>query len=202
MSNFQQPFNFKLGGTTPAPIESSPLGRGPLVPACSRNRETPGDPYPDAFWLPSLPLPLVMRLGRFRRRAPAFPSTIPLPSQPPARENLDGFALPRLPLPLLMRRMGRLRRRVGMACPLPSQPPTRYSLTGITRDSAGSPLGLCAVYLFKTATNTLVAATTSDADGNYSFVSDISPTETHFVVSYKTGAPDVAGTTVNTLVGI
>lgn len=74
-------------------------------------------------------------------------------------------------------------------------------ISGITQDSGGSPLGGCAVRLFLTAGDAIVASTTSDANGLYSFAvpADIS---TYYVVAYKAGAPDVEGTTVNTLVGI
>ena len=41
---------------------------------------------------------------------------------------------------------------------------------------------------------------TSDANGYYEFRTAI-PAELYYVVAYKAGAPDVAGTTVNTLTG-
>lgn len=72
---------------------------------------------------------------------------------------------------------------------------------GVTRDSTGTILGSCNVQLFETATDRYVADTTSDAaTGEYEFRS-ASLSTAYFVVAYKAGSPDVAGTTVNTLVG-
>lgn len=74
MRNGQTPFLFKLdeGG-------SNTLGHiAPFIPAFSRAAQTPGDPYPDAFRLPSLPLPLLMRVSMFNRRM-AFPRVVPAP---------------------------------------------------------------------------------------------------------------------------
>lgn len=74
------------------------------------------------------------------------------------------------------------------------------TITGVTKDAVGTPLGGCAVYLFDTATNTCQRSTVSDANGAYEFTV-YAPTVPYYVVSYKAGAPDVAGTTVNTLIG-
>lgn len=74
-----------------------------------------------------------------------------------------------------------------------------YVITGVTKDSTGAALGGCTVDLYYTATKVLAQTTTSDASGNYSF--NVDKTVSFYVVSYKTGAPDVAGTTVNTLAG-
>jgi hypothetical protein len=73
-------------------------------------------------------------------------------------------------------------------------------ITGVTRDSTGAALGSCPLVLFRTADNSIAALTTSDASGAYRI--EASPALTHYLVAYKAGAPDVAGTTVNTLVGI
>jgi hypothetical protein len=86
--------------------------------------------------------------------------------------------------------------------------PTRYTVSGVTRDSAGAALGDCSVEIYETVSGLLRGATVSDANGNYTF--DVTGGEavdiygnllTFFVVAYKAGAPDVFGTTVNTLVG-
>lgn len=74
-----------------------------------------------------------------------------------------------------------------------------YTLTGVTKDSTGAALASCTVRLFNASNNALEQTTTSDASGNYSFVVD--KTQTYFEVAYKSGAPDVAGTTVRTLAG-
>jgi hypothetical protein len=55
--------------------------------------------------------------------------------------------------------------------------------------------------LFKTSTDTEVASTTSDVNGNYGFfLTGFLITDFFYIVAYKAGATDVAGTTVNTLV--
>lgn len=74
-----------------------------------------------------------------------------------------------------------------------------FTLSGITRDSNGNALASCTVMLFNTLTNICEQTIVSDASGNYSFVVD--KTQTYYEVSYKAGAPDVTGATVNTLVG-
>lgn len=74
-----------------------------------------------------------------------------------------------------------------------------YTITGITKDSSGVALGGCTVMLFNTSTCTLEQQVVSDASGNFTFIVD--KTKKWFEVSYKVGTPDVAGTTVNTLVG-
>jgi hypothetical protein len=73
------------------------------------------------------------------------------------------------------------------------------AITGVTRDSTGAVLGSCTVHLFRTSDDVKVDTTTSDASGNYSFVR-IADATTYYCVAYKAGSPDVAGTTVNTLV--
>jgi hypothetical protein len=77
----------------------------------------------------------------------------------------------------------------------------QYVLAGVTKNSAGATLGGCTVRLFRTSDNLLMASTTSDGSGNYSFnVGD--GTTAYYAVAYLAGSPDVAGTTVNTLVGV
>ena len=74
-----------------------------------------------------------------------------------------------------------------------------YSISGVTRDSGGTPLGGVVVDLFLTADDTKIAATVSDGAGNFSFGATAGP---YYLVAYKTGTPDVAGTSVNTLTGV
>ena len=74
-----------------------------------------------------------------------------------------------------------------------------FVLADVTRDASGTPLGNCTVHLFNAATNALEQTTTSDASGNYSFTVD--KTQLYYTREYKSGAPDVAGTSVNTLAG-
>ena len=74
-----------------------------------------------------------------------------------------------------------------------------YYLRGVTRDAAGAVLGSCAVVLYRTLDNSVAALITSDGSGNFSI--QASAGINHYLVAYKPGSPDVAGTTVNTLVG-
>ena len=83
-----------------------------------------------------------------------------------------------------------------------------FLIAGTTKNSAGVALGGCTVDLFTTqgggasADDALYATTVSDATtGAYAF-SVPSNGWTFYAVAYKAGAPDVAGTTVNTLVGV
>ena len=73
-----------------------------------------------------------------------------------------------------------------------------WRLSGTTKDSAGAALGSCVVDMFSTPDDTIRAQTTSDASGLFSFTVD-SNSRTYYLVAYKPGSPDVAGTTVNTL---
>lgn len=77
---------------------------------------------------------------------------------------------------------------------------TGFGLRGVTRDVYGSPLGNCTVSLFLTATNALMDTIISDVDGNFILRTAYFP-DTHYIVSHKSGSPDVDGATVNTLVG-
>jgi hypothetical protein len=83
--------------------------------------------------------------------------------------------------------------------PFRSKPFTTLNdvITGVTKDSAGTPLGNCVVQLFRTLLDALVEEKTSDASGNFSFYNPASGP--FYIVAYKAGAPDVAGTTLNTL---
>lgn len=82
-----------------------------------------------------------------------------------------------------------------------------FFISGVTRDSTGAPLGYCTVRLFFTANDSVsgrsadveAAQTTSDANGNFSFT--VQPGVSYYIVAYLAGSPDVAGATLNTLVG-
>lgn len=73
-------------------------------------------------------------------------------------------------------------------------------LTGVTRDSAGNPVGNCALDLYITHVDVIAQQGASDASGNFSFVNPGSGP--FYIVAYKAGSPDIAGTTVNTLVAV
>ena len=74
------------------------------------------------------------------------------------------------------------------------------SLSGVTRDSAGVALGNCRVMIFLTEDNSFVTETTSDASGVWSI--SLLKGGPFFEVCYKTGLPDVSGTSLNTLVPV
>jgi hypothetical protein len=76
----------------------------------------------------------------------------------------------------------------------------RFQISGTTKDSSGSALGGCTVHLFATVSDEIVDAQVSDANGVY-VCPTVLPGYSHYVVAYLAGSPDVAGTTVNTLVG-
>ena len=102
--------------------------------------------------------------------------------------------------------------------------PYNFTISGQTLDGSGAPLAGCIVHLFYTdivgnnrfaasggvvpdlsdTSDVEVAQTVSDAGGNYSFnvnAPNAAPSK-YYVVAYLPGSPDVAGTTLNTLVGI
>lgn len=73
-------------------------------------------------------------------------------------------------------------------------------ISGLTKDSTGAALGGCIVQLYRTADDVMVEETISDGSGNYAF-SPRGVGALFYVIAYKAGSPDVAGTTVNTLQG-
>lgn len=77
---------------------------------------------------------------------------------------------------------------------------TNRFITGITRNSTGVALGSCVTHLFATGPDTIVTFQTSDGSGNFSFPNPGSGP--FYIVAYKPGSPDVAGTTVNTLTAV
>jgi hypothetical protein len=78
---------------------------------------------------------------------------------------------------------------------------SRYGIAGVTRDAYGSAIVSCLVKLFKTSNDSLVSQIVSDANnGSYLLSTPYYP-DTHYIVAFKSGSPDVAGTTLNTLVG-
>lgn len=81
-------------------------------------------------------------------------------------------------------------------------PPTQYlTIYGVTKDSTGAVLGSCDVHLFRTEDDVEVDQVVSDATtGAYEF-RGVAGGRDYYIVAYKAGSPDVAGTTVNTLIG-
>jgi hypothetical protein len=71
-------------------------------------------------------------------------------------------------------------------------------IIGQTLDSTGAPLGNCIVEGFVTATDVSIGKVTSDTAGYYELPTN--QTGAHYLVAYKAGGTDVAGTTVNTII--
>jgi hypothetical protein len=86
----------------------------------------------------------------------------------------------------------------------PLQIPARIAMiSGVTRDSAGAILGGCTVELYLTATDEPLFKVVSDATtGAFTFTCARYAPRTHYIVAYKAGGTDVAGTTLNTLIGV
>ena len=73
-----------------------------------------------------------------------------------------------------------------------------FRITGITKDATGAALPSCRVELYLTAMDVSIQEAISDETGSFSF--NMPGTGPFYIVAYKAGLPDVAGTTVNTLV--
>lgn len=73
-------------------------------------------------------------------------------------------------------------------------------ITGFTKDANGDNLGGCVVQGFLTADNSYVGRVVSDPSGAFTFTTPY--LGNHYLVAYKPGSPDIAGTTKNTLVGV
>ena len=73
-----------------------------------------------------------------------------------------------------------------------------FTISGIAYNSTGvTPQAGANIDLFLTTEDTLVQRTVSDAAGAFSFLQmGAGP---YYIVAYKAGTPDIAGTTVNTL---
>ena len=78
--------------------------------------------------------------------------------------------------------------------------PVRFTITGTTKDSTSAPLGNCVTHLLRTSDDKILEQSTSDANGVYLVTAAGAGTD-NYLVAYKPGSPDVAGTTVNTIVG-
>lgn len=75
----------------------------------------------------------------------------------------------------------------------------RRAIYGFTKNSVGTLLPGCTVDLFDTATNTLRDTCVSDVNAYYEVSAYIDGP--FYIVAYLAGTPDVAGTTVNSLIG-
>ena len=142
--------------------------------------------------------PVVAVRPMFGARFTRFGTTYPAPLHPDAQLPPGAVVVPR------GMAFGRLLGSYG----IPTQwggfgndTPNTLTISGVTKDSTGAVLGGCKVHLFTTDLDTLVAQITSDpTTGVYSFTG-VGMGRNYYVVAYKAGSPDVAGTTVNTLTG-
>lgn len=71
---------------------------------------------------------------------------------------------------------------------------------GTTKDASGNPLGSCIVQAFATVDDTFLGQTVSDTAGYY--VLPVFYTAAIYLVAYKAGGSDVAGTSVNTIIPV
>jgi hypothetical protein len=97
-------------------------------------------------------------------------------------------------------KVARFNRRIASPRRLPQPTLPKLQITGVTRDSAGATLGSCEVHLFRTADDVEVEQVTSDGSGNFT-LNVVGLGQAYYIVAYKAGGTDVAGTTVNTLTG-
>lgn len=74
---------------------------------------------------------------------------------------------------------------------------TTFALAGVCRDINSAPVAAAIVHVFDTATNTLQATATADGSGNYT--ATLSIAGPLYAVAYHANSPDIAGTTLNTL---
>jgi hypothetical protein len=120
---------------------------------------------------------------------PLRPSALPIAEAPFLPSVVRGS---RRPIPVI-------RLRVPPSA-LVAVAPRTYRISGVSRDCNSQVVPNATVKLYLTATDTVVQTTTSDASGQYSFT--VADNSTHYyLVAYKPGAVDLAGTTVNTLTG-
>jgi hypothetical protein len=87
---------------------------------------------------------------------------------------------------------------IALVIPAPTVAGLSLAIAGKTRDRNGTAIGNVTVRAFRTADDVFVGETTSDFTGSFSV--EVGAGE-HYLVGYKAGSPDIAGTTVNTLVG-
>jgi hypothetical protein len=72
-------------------------------------------------------------------------------------------------------------------------------LRGTCKDSVGTPVANAIVQAFVTATDAFAGEVQGNTDGTYTLGVEQSKSTAHYLVAYKAGSPDTAGTTVNTL---
>jgi hypothetical protein len=76
---------------------------------------------------------------------------------------------------------------------------TKRFIKGTCVDSVDAPVANAIVQGFVTATDAYVGEVTANNDGTYTLGTETIAGVQHYLVAYKPGSPDIAGTTVNTL---
>lgn len=76
---------------------------------------------------------------------------------------------------------------------------SRNFLRGVCKDSTSTIVANAIVQGFVTGTDVFVGEVTGGEDGTYLLGTEQLKTTPHYLVAYKPGSPDIAGTTVNTL---
>jgi len=72
-------------------------------------------------------------------------------------------------------------------------------LRGTCKDSGGTPVANAIVQAFRTSDDAYAGEVQGNNDGTYLLGVEQSKATAHYLVAYKAGSPDIAGTTVNTL---
>lgn len=84
------------------------------------------------------------------------------------------------------------------SCDGPGTQSVRF-IRGVTKDSVGTVVANAIVQGFVTSTDAYVGEVQSNLDGTYTLGTATVAGVPHYLVAYKAGSPDIAGTTVNTL---
>ena len=91
---------------------------------------------------------------------------------------------------------------IGPVKPSMALLPVRWLMSGTTKNSEGTAIGSCVVDLFRTTNDVNVDATISDTTIVGAFSFSVGLSQAYYAVAYLAGSPDIAGTTVNTLIGV
>lgn len=76
---------------------------------------------------------------------------------------------------------------------------TKRFIRGTCKDSGGVPVANAIVQGYRTNTDAFVGEVQANTDGTYALGMETIAGVQHYLVAYKPGSPDIAGTTVNTL---
>ncbi len=76
---------------------------------------------------------------------------------------------------------------------------SRNFLRGTCKDSGGTAVANAIVQGFRTSDDVFLGEVQGNTDGTYTLGVEASKATACYLVAYKAGSPDIAGTTVNTL---